>query len=102
MAMSGARARDVDRFEAGLLGERGAQDPFRDDAELDEDLPEALAPGGLRPERVAELLTREIAALDEERAERSDDLFSGNGRKVERRGRAVARILGIRRTRDHL
>ena len=68
----GTRAREVDRLEPDLLGERGAEGTFGDDAELDEDLAEALAAGRLRAERVAELLAREIAALDEQRAERRD------------------------------
>ena len=70
--MSGRARRDVDGLEPDLLGERGAEHAFGDDAELDEDLAEPLAAGRLRAERVAELLAREVAALDEQRAERRD------------------------------
>ena len=62
----GPGARDVDRFETDLLGERRAEHTFGDDAELDEDLAEALAARRLRAERVAELLARQVAPLDEQ------------------------------------
>ncbi len=68
----GAGARDVHGVQSGLLGERGAEDSFRDDTEFDEDLTQPLAARGLRAERVAQLLAGKIAALDEERAERRE------------------------------
>ncbi len=62
----GPGAREVDCFEPDLFGERGTEHAFGDDAELDEDLAEPFAARRLRAQRVAELLARKIAPLDEQ------------------------------------
>ena len=88
----GPGAGDVDRFEADLLGQRGAEPPFGDDAELDEDLTESLSPRGLGAERIAQLLAREIAPLDEQSAERRD-AASGAGATMPRSSSRRAEVL---------